>query len=102
LRLLTRMLTHLGYTVLTATALGEAIQQAEADSGKIHLFLADLDGRDLAQQLLTLYPDMKLLVISSYSHEIADREMVDAATHFIRRPFSMTDLAVKVRQTLDM
>lgn len=107
LRMSMMMLERLGYTVLTATTPGEAIRLAEAYPGKIHLLLTDvimpeMNGRDLAKKLLTLYPHLKRLFMSGYwANVIADGGMLDAGVHFIQKPFSMNEFASKVRQALE-
>jgi two-component system, cell cycle sensor histidine kinase and response regulator CckA len=55
------MLKELGYTVLPAVSSGEAICLAREHAGEIHLLMTDvvmpeMNGRDLAKNLLSLYP----------------------------------------------
>ena len=56
------MLEKLGYTVLAANTPGEAIRLAREHIGEIHLLMTDvvmpeMNGRDLAKNLLSLYPE---------------------------------------------
>ena len=101
------MLEQLGYTVLAAGTPGEAIRLAEEHAGEIHLLMTDvvmpeMNGRDLAERLLSLYPDLKCLFMSGYTaNVIAHHGVLDEGVHFIQKPFSMQDLAAKVREVLD-
>ncbi len=100
------MLEKLGYRVLAAGTPGEAIRLAEEHAGEIHLLITDvvmpeMNGRDLAERLQSLYPGMKILFMSGYTADvIAHRGVLDEGVNFIQKPFSMKDLAVKVREAL--
>ena len=101
------MLEQLGYTVLAASAPGEAIRLAREHTGKLHLLMTDvvmpgMNGRDLAKHLLSLYPRLKRLFMSGYTADvIAQHGVLDEGVSFIQKPFSMQALAAKVRETLD-
>ena len=101
------MLEKQGYRVLTAGTPGEAIRLAEEHSGEIHLLVTDvvmpeMNGRDLAKKMPSLYPDMKRLFMSGYTADIiADHGVLDDGVHFIQKPFSMKELVTKVRGVLE-
>ena len=101
------MLERLGYVVLAAGLPGEAIQIAREHSGEIHLLMTDvvmpeMNGRDLAKNLLALYPDLKRLFMSGYTADvIAHHGVLDEGVHFIQKPFTMQDLAAVVRKAID-
>jgi two-component system, cell cycle sensor histidine kinase and response regulator CckA len=101
------MLETLGYRVLSAASPDEALQLAEVHAGKIHLLMTDvimpgMNGRELAQRLLDRYPELKRLFTSGYTADvIAHRGVLDPGVHFIQKPFTMRDLAVRVREALD-
>ncbi len=107
LNLATQMLERLGYKVLGATTPGRALEMAREYAGDIHLLMTDvvmpeMNGRDLARALLSLYPDMKRLFMSGYTaNVIAHHGVLDQGVHFIQKPFSKNDLALKVRTVLD-
>ncbi len=102
-----RLLENLGYTILSATIPSEALRLAEEHIGEIHLLLTDvimpeMNGRDLAHQLTTLYPDMKHLFMSGYTAEVITHQgILDEGVNFIQKPLSKNDLAAKVRKVLD-
>jgi CheY-like chemotaxis protein len=107
LELTMEMLTTQGYTVLAASTPGEAIRLAREHAGKIHLLLTDvvmpeMNGRDLANNLLSLYPHLKRLFMSGYTADvISNHGVLDEGVNFIQKPFSMQALAAKVRKVLD-
>jgi PAS domain S-box-containing protein len=100
------MLEKLGYRVLSASAPGEAIRLASEHTGEIHLLMTDvvmpeMSGRDLADHLHALYPDLRVLFMSGYTADvIAHHGVLDAGVCFIQKPFSFRDLSTKVREAL--
>jgi len=106
LKMATMMLERLGYAVVGARTPGEAVRLAEAHAGGIHLLVTDvvmpdMNGRDLAEHLLSMYPNLKCLFMSGYTADIiAHQGVLAARVQFIQKPFSLTDLAAKVRQAL--
>ncbi len=107
LKMTSMMLERLGYSVMAASTPGEAIIIGQANSDKIHLLITDvvmpeMNGRNLAEKLLRLNPNIKCLFMSGYTaNVIADRGVLDDKVHFIHKPFSKKDLAIKVREVLD-
>lgn len=105
--LATLMLESLGYTVLGAGMPGDALHLAKAHTGYISLLLTDvvmpeMSGGELAKQLKQLCPTIKTLFMSGYTaNVIAHRSVLDDGVNFIQKPFSIRDLAVKVREALD-
>ncbi len=104
----TTMLGMLGYTVLAAASPDEAIRLAKDHTGKVHLLMSDvvlpeMNGRDLAGQIVHLYPGIRLLFMSGYTaNVIAHQGVLDDGVAFIQKPFSMADMTEKVREVLDM
>lgn len=102
-----KMLEKLGYNVLTAAVPGDAMALAQENVGGIHLLITDvvmpeMNGRDLANRLQSLSPDLKVIFMSGYTaNVIAHRGVLDEDINFIAKPFSQKDLAVKVRGVLD-
>ncbi len=102
------MLIRLGYTVLAASGPGDAISLAKGhDSDVIHLVMTDvvmpeMNGSDLVMRLSSLYPHIKSLFMSGYTADIiAHHGVLDEGVCFIQKPFSLLELASKVRQALD-
>ncbi len=100
------MLEVMGYRVLAAGTPGEAIRLAKEHGGQIGLLLTDvvmpeMDGRDLANRLLSLYPNLKRLYMSGHTaNVISHRGVLEADMCFLQKPFSMEDLSDKVREAL--
>lgn len=100
------MLEKQGYHVLAAETPNRAMALAEAHDGRIDLLITDvimpeMNGRDFADQLKTLYPEVKTLFMSGYTaNVIAHHNFVDEEFHFLEKPFSKNDIAAKVREAL--
>ena len=100
------MLEDLGYTVLTASTPGEALHQAVIHAGKIQLLITDvvmpeMSGRDLEKQTGDITSGLKCLFMSGYTADvIAHHGVLEKGVKFIQKPFSMQELAAKVREAL--
>jgi len=74
--------------------------------GEIHLLLTDvvmpeMNGRDLARRLASIFPKMKFLFTSGYTANIiAHHGVLDIGVHFIQKPFCSEDLSGKIREAL--
>jgi PAS domain S-box-containing protein len=107
LEMTTMMLERQGYTVLAASTPGEAIRLAKMHAGEIHLLMTDvimpeMNGRDLANTLMSLYRQIRCLFMSGYTaNVIAHKGVLEEGVHFIQKPFAMKDLFAKVREVLD-
>jgi len=106
LTMTTTMLTRLGYNVVAAATPGEAIRLAQEYQGEIDLLMTDvvmpeMNGQELAKNLLSHYPDLKRLFMSGYTaNVITHYGVLDEGIHFIQKPFSKKDLGGKVREAL--
>jgi two-component system cell cycle sensor histidine kinase/response regulator CckA len=99
-------LEHLGYRVLTAANGGEAFLLMEKHGERIDLLMTDvvmpgMNGRELAERLLKLKPEMKVLFTSGYTaNVIVHHGVVDDHLNFIGKPYSLQALARKMREVL--
>ena len=102
-----RMLESEGYKVLEASGGMEALLVASQHKGPIHMLLTDvvmpvMTGRELAQRLAKLRPQMKILYMSGYTDDTIMRHGVtEAGVAFLQKPFAPEVLARKVRVVLD-
>jgi CheY-like chemotaxis protein len=97
-----------GYNVLEAKDGEEALSLAAQYDGEIHLMLTDvvmpkMSGREVAEQLIVLRPDTKVLFMSGYTDDaIVHHGVLDQGTPFIAKPFNVDALMRKVRELLDV
>jgi PAS domain S-box-containing protein len=100
-------LTTVGYTVLEACCGPEAIALAERHPGPIHGLVTDLvmpkmSGREVAERLLAIRPDLKVLYVSGYTDEAVQHHgVLEPGKSFLHKPFNPVTLARKVREVLD-
>jgi two-component system cell cycle sensor histidine kinase/response regulator CckA len=101
------MLEHLGYTVLTASTPKEALLMAENHIDRISLLITDvimpkMNGWELAKIITGMKPGLKCLFCSGYTADvISNRGMLEEGVNFLQKPYSIKDLAIKVRQAME-
>lgn len=107
LRVSEEMLRHLGYTVFAVNDPEEAVFYATQHSDNIDLLLTDvvmpkMNGRDLANQITSQYPNIRCLFMSGYTADIiAHKGVLDEGINFLQKPFSLQTMSNKVRTVLD-
>jgi two-component system cell cycle sensor histidine kinase/response regulator CckA len=100
------ILERLGYRVLAACGPAEALQLAKQHTQEIHVLMTDvimpgMNGRELSERLLITHPNLKILFSSGYTaNVIAHHGVLDKGVHFIQKPFSLNEVATKVREAL--
>jgi two-component system cell cycle sensor histidine kinase/response regulator CckA len=96
-----------GYKILTATDGRDALQLLQACGEPIDLLLTDvmmphLNGPDLAEAAIGLFPTIKVLFVSGYAADEVIREgLLKSEWAFLQKPYSPLDLAKRVRQILE-
>jgi len=96
-----------GYTVLGVQDGEAAIRMASEQKGPIHLLLTDvvmpgINGRQLAESLSVLRPNMRVLYMSGYTADlIAQRGVLEPQVALLEKPFTRDALFRKVRTVLD-
>jgi two-component system cell cycle sensor histidine kinase/response regulator CckA len=106
-RVVNRMLSAQGYVVLEARDGEDALSIAAGYGAPIHLVVSDVvmpgpHGGEVCRRLRLDRPDIKTISMSGYTDdEVVRRGIVAGDMPFIQKPFSQTDLARLVRETLD-
>lgn len=99
-------LRYLGYKVITAVTPDAALHQIENYTGTIDLLMTDIilpvmNGRELAERILAIQPDIKILYVSGYPADfIAHRGVLEGGVHFLQKPFSLQKLASSLKEAL--
>ena len=99
-------LRELGYTVLHASGGEKALQMLSENPG-IKLMFTDvvmpgMTGRALADAALKRWPELKVIYTTGYTQNaIVHNGVVDEGAELILKPYTMHDLARKMRAVLD-
>ncbi|NWK97781.1 histidine kinase [Sphingobium lactosutens] len=99
-------LRELGYTVVQATDGEQALEmltiQPRIDMLFTDIVMPGINGRVLADRARETRPGLKILYTTGYTRNaIVHNGMLDPGVAFIAKPFTLDQLATKVRQVLD-
>ncbi len=101
------VLAHCGYKVLLASTPEEGLAVTKDNLRDIKLLVTDvvmprMNGRQLAEQILQIAPDIRVLYISGYTNNaIVHYGVLDAGLWFLPKPFTLAALVAKVREVLN-
>lgn len=101
-----RALRNKGYNVLEARGGEEALNVLQEQNYKIDLMISDvvmpqMDGPTLVRQVLQKKPDAKVIFISGYTEDRFREQLREGeVVHFLSKPFSLKQLASKVKEVL--
>jgi CheY-like chemotaxis protein len=96
-----------GYRVLEASDGREALAIAQQQKDSIDLVITDvvmprMTGRELAERLTTLHPQLRVLFMSGYPGSLIDQHgLLERGFDLLEKPFTPGALITRVRQTLD-
>jgi signal transduction histidine kinase len=102
-----RILTNQGYRIIEAGDAGIALDILATDGGPIQLMITDvvlpgMGGRELAEQVAVLRPDIRILYVSGYTDDvILQHRLVERDVMLLQKPFTASALSTKVRDVLD-
>jgi CheY-like chemotaxis protein len=99
-------LIELGYRVLEADSAAAALVLIQANPDISLLFtdivMPDTNGRKLADAAQLIRPDLKVLYTTGYTRNaVVHNGIVDKGVHLIGKPFTIDELAARVRELLD-
>jgi PAS domain S-box-containing protein len=100
------VLRDLGYTVVQASDANQAIEILVVQPSISLLFtdivMPNMNGRMLADEALKMRPSLKVLFTTGYTRNaLVHNGMLDAGVAFLPKPFTVSELAFKVRSVLD-
>jgi CheY-like chemotaxis protein len=100
------VLRYLGYTVVQASDASQAIEILVVQPSISLLFtdivMPKMNGRVLADEAVKMRPGLKVLFTTGYTRNaVVHNGMLDAGVAFLPKPFTVAELAVKVRRVLD-
>ncbi|MBX9747107.1 MAG: response regulator, partial [Hyphomonadaceae bacterium] len=99
-------LRDLGYTVLHASSGPAALKMLESNPAVALLFtdvvMPEMTGKALADEARTRHPALKVLYTTGYTQNaIVHNGVLDADARLLLKPYSLNDLAKKVRAVLE-
>ena len=106
--LVRKILRRQGYVVLEASNGDDALKICSGHKGKIDLLVTDvmmprMSGRELADRLTALRPDLRVLYVSGYTDDaMLSSGSFPSGTAFLQKPFTLGSLLGKVREVLDV
>lgn len=106
-RLLTGMLTGLGYSLILARDGEVAVESYASHRDAIDLVILDMvmprmGGREAYERIRTLGSDVPVIFMTGYSAEMAQtRFVLETGAVFIQKPYGIAALGNKVREALD-
>ena len=107
-RMAERILTKGGYSVIGTGGGEEALEVCRKADQPIHLLLTDVImpgmlGTELVEQIKALRPELGVIFMSGYSHEVLAPEALaeQNGTAFLEKPFNAAELLQAVRGLLE-
>lgn len=102
----TDALRELGYVVIDAASGQEALQKLAENPGIALLFtdivMPVMNGRKLAQEAVARMPRLKVIFTTGFTRNaVVHNGVLDHDVHFLAKPFTIEQLATKLRDVLD-
>ena len=99
-------LKELGYSVIEAAGPSQALRMFDEGQQVTLLFtdvvMPDMSGRQLADRAREKQPTLRVLYTTGYTRNaIVHNGMLDPGTNLLTKPFSIEELAAKIRKILD-
>jgi signal transduction histidine kinase/CheY-like chemotaxis protein len=105
-RLASEALYDLGYTVFDSDNAGDALAILDREPSVKLLFtdvvMPDINGKKLAEEAQRRHPGLKVLFTTGYTaNAVVHGGVLDAGVNFLSKPFTIGQLAAKIRAVLD-
>jgi PAS domain S-box-containing protein len=100
-------LDTLGYNVIPAENGKQALSLIKANQSRVNLLLSDvimpeMGGGELVERLSDLFPDLKVILATGYTEShINSVKIFTNKLNFIHKPYTVRNLAEKIREVLD-
>lgn len=107
IEMLQHVFGHLGYEVVGINGSVEALALFRRDPMRFDLVITDLTmpdmtGAELAKELLTVRPDIPVIIFTGCGQTLTEDQIKDLGVRaMITKPISMKDIAVVIRKILD-
>jgi len=99
--------SELGYGVEVFSDSRQALQAFQSAPGRFDLVITDqtmphLSGTDMSQQMLSIRPDLPIILCTGYSNVVSEQEALDLGIRqFVMKPVRFHELAKMARVVLD-
>lgn len=106
-RMTSAMLKKIGYNVVAAQTPMDALSFCEKEDVCIDILLTDvvmpeMSGKELRDKIKRILPNIKVLFMSGYTADvILHHGVMDDGVYFVQKPFSLNDLARKIRDAVE-
>ena len=106
-KLTTNLLKQHGYSVISASSGNECLEKLSEYTGPLDLLLTDMimpemNGKDLFEQVKQSFPRIRVLYMSGYPQDVISKNgVLGPEINFIQKPFTVQNMAAKVRVALD-
>ena len=96
-----------GYKIFEAEEAHSALQVIEEHGDEIDLIISDvmmagMGGPEMVQEIRKKYPDIKVIFISGYAEDaFVDEYGTDNNFNFLAKPFTLKQLALKVKEVME-
>jgi CheY-like chemotaxis protein/anti-sigma regulatory factor (Ser/Thr protein kinase) len=102
-----RILGRAGYSLLAAEGGQDALDLLARKQAPVHLLLTDvvmpgMSGRDLADEVAVLRPEIRILFMSGYTDDMLSvHGVLKPGIELIQKPFTPAELTQRIRHLLD-
>ena len=102
-----RMLTTLGYNVLSAVDGQKGLELFKSEASRINMVITDMimpnmTGKQFVEAVRQINKDIKIMFVSGYSPDDTEDGMsLDRNVAFFQKPYTRDQLSKKIRDVLD-